>query len=24
MTSEGARHAHRRYWQQLKGAPTPW
>jgi enoyl-CoA hydratase len=24
MTSEGARHAHRRYWQQLKGSPAPW
>jgi enoyl-CoA hydratase len=24
MTSEGSRHAHRRYWQQLKGAPAPW
>ena len=24
MTSEDARHAHRRYWQQLKGAPAPW
>ena len=24
MTSDQARHAHRRYWQQLKGAPAPW
>lgn len=24
MTSEDARRAHRRYWQQLKGAPAPW
>jgi enoyl-CoA hydratase len=24
MTAEGSRHAHRRYWQQLKGAPAPW
>ncbi|WP_329223253.1 enoyl-CoA hydratase/isomerase family protein [Streptomyces sp. NBC_01485] len=24
MTSERARHAHRRYWQQLKGSPAPW
>ncbi|QIZ00739.1 enoyl-CoA hydratase/isomerase family protein [Streptomyces sp. S1D4-11] len=24
MTSELARHAHRRYWQQLKGTPAPW
>ncbi|HEU5219135.1 MAG TPA: enoyl-CoA hydratase/isomerase family protein [Gemmatimonadales bacterium] len=24
MTSEQARHAHRRYWQQLKGSPAPW
>jgi hypothetical protein len=24
MTSDEARHAHRRYWQQLKGAPAPW
>ena len=24
MTSDQARHAHRRYWQQLKGRPTPW
>jgi enoyl-CoA hydratase len=24
MTSEQARHAHRRYWQQLKGTPAPW
>lgn len=24
MTSEQARHAHRRYWQELKGRPAPW
>jgi enoyl-CoA hydratase len=24
MTSTGARHAHRRYWQQLKGRPALW
>ncbi|MER5939482.1 enoyl-CoA hydratase/isomerase family protein [Streptomyces sp. NPDC001928] len=24
MTSDRARHAHRRYWQQLKGSPAPW
>jgi enoyl-CoA hydratase len=24
MTSDQARHAHRRYWHQLKGAPAPW
>ena len=24
MTSEPARHAHRRYWQQLKGRPADW
>lgn len=24
MTSEQARHAHRRYWQQLKGRPAQW
>ena len=24
MTSAHARHAHRRYWQQLKGRPAPW
>jgi len=24
MTSDQARHAHRRYWQQLKGGPAPW
>ena len=24
MTSAPARHAHRRYWQQLKGCPAPW
>ena len=24
MTSADARHAHRRYWQQLKGHPAPW
>jgi enoyl-CoA hydratase/carnithine racemase len=24
MTSGQARHAHRRYWQQLKGSPPPW
>jgi len=24
MTSEHARHAHRRYWQQLKGRPADW
>ena len=24
MSSEGARHAHRRYWQQLKGRPADW
>ena len=24
MTSNQARHAHRRYWQQLKGSPAPW
>jgi len=24
MTSKGSRHAHRRYWQQLKGSPAPW
>lgn len=22
--TEQARHAHRRYWQQLKGQPAPW
>ena len=24
MTSDDARHAHRRYWQQLKGTPPSW
>lgn len=24
MTSERSRHAHRRYWEQLKGSPAPW
>ena len=24
MTSDHARHAHRRYWQQLKGRPANW
>jgi enoyl-CoA hydratase len=24
MTSDPAREAHRRYWQQLKGVPAPW
>ena len=24
MTSEHAQHAHRRYWQQLKGQPADW
>ena len=24
MTSAGARHAHRRYWEQLKGRPADW
>jgi enoyl-CoA hydratase len=24
MTSDDARHAHRRYWQQLKGSPATW
>ena len=24
FTSDRARHAHRRYWQQLKGRPAPW
>ena len=24
MTGDQARHAHRRYWQQLKGSPAPW
>lgn len=24
MTSDQAKHAHRRYWQQLKGSPAPW
>jgi enoyl-CoA hydratase len=24
MTSAHARHAHRRYWEQLKGTPAPW
>ncbi|MFC5220240.1 enoyl-CoA hydratase/isomerase family protein [Streptomyces coerulescens] len=24
MTGDRARHAHRRYWQQLKGRPAPW
>jgi enoyl-CoA hydratase len=24
MTAEGARHAHRRYWQELKGSPPSW
>ena len=24
MTSDQARHAHRRYWQQLKGHPAHW
>ncbi len=24
MTSDQARHAHRRYWQDLKGSPAPW
>lgn len=24
MTSDQARHAHRRYWQQLKGRPAKW
>lgn len=23
-TTDNARHAHRRYWQQLKGSPAPW
>ena len=24
FTSDRARHAHRRYWQQLRGSPAPW
>ena len=24
FTSDDSRHAHRRYWQQLKGAAAPW
>lgn len=24
MTSQHAQHAHRRYWQQLKGRPADW
>jgi enoyl-CoA hydratase len=24
FTTDDARHAHRRYWQQLKGTPAPW
>lgn len=24
FTSDHARHAHRRYWQQLKDSPAPW
>ncbi|MEU6140552.1 hypothetical protein ABZ848_09360 [Streptomyces sp. NPDC047081] len=24
MKSEGARHAHKRYWQELKGSSAPW
>jgi enoyl-CoA hydratase len=24
MTAEQSRHAHRRYWEQLKGSPAPW
>ncbi len=24
FTTDNARHAHRRYWQQLKGTPAPW
>jgi enoyl-CoA hydratase len=24
MTAERSRHAHRRYWEQLKGSPAPW
>jgi len=24
MAGDQARHAHRRYWQQLKGSPAPW
>jgi enoyl-CoA hydratase len=24
FTTDHARHAHRRYWEQLKGAPGPW
>jgi enoyl-CoA hydratase len=24
MTSQGSRHAHRRYWEQLKGSPASW
>lgn len=24
MTSQHAQHAHRRYWQQLKGLPADW
>ncbi|HEY1919456.1 MAG TPA: enoyl-CoA hydratase/isomerase family protein [Streptosporangiaceae bacterium] len=24
MTSDAARKAHRRYWQELKGSPAPW
>lgn len=24
FTTDAARHAHRRYWQQLKGTPAPW
>ncbi len=24
MTSDDARHAHRRYWEQLKGRPATW
>jgi enoyl-CoA hydratase/carnithine racemase len=24
MTSDQARRAHRRYWQELRGSPAPW
>ena len=24
MSSEQSRHAHCRYWKQLKGSPAPW
>lgn len=24
FTGDGARQAHRRYWQQLKSSPAPW